>query len=83
MKKNNPSAAPESIDTLTIFTMLVRCPRSGPPSEACPFTLFRDKYNIEEKFQLAESFPQGQRQEMMAIHNHCLAAAYAKPKGDN
>jgi hypothetical protein len=67
-----------TIDTLTIFTLLVRCPTGGSPSDSCPFAPLRDKHTLEEKFRLAESLPQNKRQEMLSTHNQCLAEDYAK-----
>lgn len=78
MKGDEEPESHENNDTLTIFTMLVRCPRGGTPNSTCPFALFRDRYTLEEKFQLAKSLPEGTRREMMDFHQHCLATAYAK-----
>lgn len=83
MKESKPSETREAIDTLTIFTILVRCPKGGTPNATCPFVQFRDSYNLEEKFQYAESLPAGKRLKMLDFHNHCLATAYAKQNDSN
>lgn len=69
-----------TIDTLTIFTILVRCPRQGVPDDSCPFKPLRKEFGLEEKFRLAESLPEEQRREMLAFHNNCLAKDYAKDR---
>lgn len=73
----------ESVDSLTIFTLLVRCPLDGLLNSACPFAKHRDKLTIEEKFHLAEALPEDKRREMLAIHNDCLAAGYAMGATNN
>lgn len=77
MKENEKEEALVAIDTLTIFTLLVRCPTGGSPYAPCPFAPLRGQYTLEEKFRLAQSLPEDQRREMLAIHNHCLATDYA------
>jgi hypothetical protein len=81
--ENEQEEARGTIDTLTIFTLLVRCHTGGLPSASCPFARHRDKLTLEEKFRLAESLPENKRREMLAIHNHCLATDYAKKTTDN
>lgn len=84
MKENDREEAQISVDTLTIFTLLVRCPAGGSLSrKSCPFAEHRDKLTLEEKFRLAESLPQQKRREMLAFHNHCLATYYELEKTDN
>lgn len=76
MKENELDKELVAIDTLTIFTLLVRCPTGGLPSDACPFARYRDKHTLEEKFRLAESLPANKRHEMLAFHKHCLTKAH-------
>lgn len=61
----------EGPDTLTIFTLMVRCPTGGVPNDSCPFAQHRDQHTLEEKFRLAESLPPNKRKEMLAFHRHC------------
>lgn len=78
MKENEREETLGTSDTLTIFTLLVRCPKGGLPNDSCPFALLRGKNTLEGKLRLAESLPENKRREMLAFHKHCLAIDYAK-----
>lgn len=78
MKENEREAGQGTIDTLTIFTLLVRCPTGGLPSGSCPFAPLRDKHTLEEKFRLAESLPDNERRRMLAFHKNCLIKAHGR-----
>jgi hypothetical protein len=66
----------EPIDTLGIFTLLVRCPTGGSPGNSCPFAQYREQHTLEEKYRLAESLPENKRREMLAFHKHCQAQTH-------
>lgn len=76
MRENEGDTELVTIDTLSIFTLLVRCPTGGLPGNPCPFAPFRDNHTIEEKFRLAESLPEDKRQELLAFHKHCLTKGH-------
>jgi hypothetical protein len=76
MTENEQEEALGTIDTLTIFTLLVRCPTGGAPSASYPFAWLRGEYTLEERFHLAESLPQTKRREMLVAHRRCLARVH-------
>lgn len=72
MQARPQEPAQETSETLSVFTLLIRCPKPGAPNRACPFAQFRDLSGLEEKLLFAQSLPEQRRREMLTFHQHCL-----------
>lgn len=61
-------------NTLTVFALLIRCPVGNiGENNNCPFAVFREGNDLEEKFKIAESLPDKKCREMLGYHDSCLA----------
>lgn len=72
MQASPQEPAQETSETLSVFTLLVRCPKPGAPTRTCPFAQFRNLSGLEEKLLFAKSLPEDRRREMLNFHQHCL-----------